>query len=99
MINNADEARKLSEKNLRGPAIEPYLKIVLSRVENACKKGQNSINHPFRFDYGKDGVSSVYGRELDGLVLELQRRGFRVTHHPDPDPGHPCSSDYWTLEW
>ena len=46
----------------------------------------------------------LYSYTLLGSLSEddaflLRSMGYKVTHHPNPDPGHPCSSDYITITW
>jgi len=47
-----------------------------------------------------DGRQGFISETLSNLVYaRLQQDGYKVEHHPDPDPGHPGSGAYTTLSW
>ena len=86
----ATEARKLTEENLKGPVIEPYLRIVHTKIKEAANKGKSSITHPWA------GIRGVYpsSDEQEAIWTSLRSDGYKVERHPDPDPGHPASAPY-----
>lgn len=91
---NAQEAHAISAKNLKGPVIEPYMQTIYLRIEEAAKEGKFKIYDPYsRHDKFLD---SDIRKAIDA---RLQAEGYTVKWHEDPDPGHPCSSDYTTVEW
>lgn len=87
----ADEARKISNENLRGPVIEPYMEVIWKRILKAAGKGQRSIHGRHQNYPNIDKQKAIIDR--------LRQDGYEVNYHPDPDPGHPCSSSYYTIEW
>ena len=91
---NAQEARRITDKQLRGEAIFPYLEHVHQRIRRAAIAGQGSIVHPFH------GVATWPGPEVRAAVFaHLIAEGYTVAHHDSPDPGNPLSSDYEEVSW
>ena len=91
----ADEAKKLTQENLKGPVIEPLLDGIYRQIEAAAKKGRSSITHPCR-DKRMPYPSSD---EQEAVWTHLRAEGYKVTHHADPAPGHPASSAYDEISW
>ena len=93
-----EDARRIATSNLHGPVIEPLLKHVHKRIAEAANKGRFEITHPLQdLPTGVCKWPSV--EEQEALWLALQKEGWKVTHHPDPDPGHPASGPYTTVSW
>lgn len=92
---NASEARALTARNLTGPVIEPFLRHVHRRIEEAAAKGQSSISHPLQ------GSGPVWpsSAAVEALWAALRKEGYTVRHHEDPDPGHPASGPYDEVSW
>lgn len=91
---NAEQAKELARKNLRGPVIEPFVKEIENKIRLAAEQGRFNITHPFH------GLSKYPPFETQDSIYELFiQRGFKVKHHPNPDPGHPASSDYTEISW
>lgn len=91
---SAQRARLIASQNLRGPVIQPLLDHVYQRIHEAASKGQTSIVHPL------DGLRTVISQEQRDAVWDaLRAQGYKVTHHPDPDPGHPASRLYDSVSW
>jgi len=88
------EARALAESKLHGPVIAPLLAHVKGRIKEAADKGQFQIAHPL-YGYKKWPDHE----QTEALWLALQKEGWKVVHHPDPDPGHPASGPYTTVSW
>lgn len=84
------------EENLRGPVIAPMLEHVHRQIEEAAKAGRNEIAHPLA---GRVPTEWHETKAREALWLALQNEGYTVKHHPDPDPGHPASGPYTTVEW
>jgi hypothetical protein len=92
---DAESAKKLTQSNLKGPVIEPYLEIIYKKIEIAAKSGKFSIIRPF-----SEIRTTWPGHEIQKAVWqELRANGYEVTHHSNPDPGYPCSSDYDEISW
>ena len=91
----AKQARELAEKHLAGPAIEPYMEMIHGRIKAAAESGRMSITHPFQ------GMRMKYPSQLeqDAIWNALTAQGYKVKHHPDPDPGDPRSSGYTEISW
>lgn len=92
---NAKDALQISMDNLKGPVVEPYLDAVYVAVKVAAQKGQRSIQPPWaslRMPYpSSDAQEQVW--------LRLAQEGYKVVHHPDPDPGYPGSGPYTVISW
>ena len=91
-----EEARRLALTKLHGPVIEPLLKHVHQRIADAATKGRFEITHPI---HGLPVGTWPSTEQLDALWLALQKEGWKVVHHPDPDPGYPGSGPYTTISW
>jgi len=89
------EAHALAESKLHGPVIAPLLAHVKHRIKEAAEKGQFQIAHPL---HGMGG-GWVGHDQTEALWLALQKEGWVVKHHPDPDPCHPASGPYTTISW
>lgn len=91
---NAQQARELTTKNLRGPVIAPLLKHVHEHIAAAASQGRSEITHPLH------GLKDWPRQDAqDALWAALTEEGYKVKHHPDPDPGHPASGPYTTVAW
>ncbi len=92
----ASEALKITEEAINTPLyIEQWLKQIYRSIELAAKAGKRSIVHPFT------GVRMTYPttEQARAIWIHLQNDGYKITHHPDPDPGHPASAPYTSIEW
>ncbi len=92
----AKQAREITEKNLIGPILAPMLEHVHKLIEEAAKKGHLQIFGPLA---GRVPIEWNKPKAKEALWLALQNEGYQVTHHTDPDPGHPCSGPYTTVSW
>lgn len=92
---NAEQARKLCEQSTSGPSIAPFIGYINTKIEAAAKRGERSIQDPL------SGIRSVAPSPAaaNAIWLDFRSRGFAVTHHPDPDHGHPCSRPYTEISW
>jgi hypothetical protein len=95
---DAEEARRLTEINLKGPVIEPYVEFIDRRIKGAAERGKNSILNPQHNNYGQHGFH-LSGEDLKAVRMYFEEMGFTWTDHPNPDPGHPASAPYTTLSW
>ncbi len=80
---DAKQARELAEANLKGPVIEPILEVIYKRIKEAATKGHMAITHPFQ------GLRMMYPspQQQEAVWEHLSAQGYKVKHHPDPDPG------------
>ena len=80
----AEEARRLADKNLKGPVIAPILAHIYQRIREAAEHGKRSITDP------GFGVSPRPSPDQQQAVLDqLRQDGYKVTHHecaPSRDP-------------
>lgn len=93
---NAKEARELAEKNLKGPVIKPLLDALYEQIRHAAENGRKSITRPW------SGLRIAYptpDQQVAVWMHLISVDGYTVEHHPDPDPGHPCSSAYTEISW
>ena len=96
----ASEARKLTKKNLASPVIEIYADQVVEKIKEAATAGRFQLINPFSNLKDKDGgFTTLNSAELEAITKHFKAQGYTVIDHPDPDPGHPCSAPYTTLEW
>jgi hypothetical protein len=93
---NAQKAKELTNQNLKGPAIEPFLSHIYKRIEEAASKGQFEIYHPF---HGLERGIYPTITQQEAIWQKLREDGYAVNHFPDPDPGHPGSGPYTTISW
>jgi len=92
----AREARILTDENLKGEVIKPYMDIIYERILSSAKEGKSSITHPFH-DVHKLHYPS---RDIKKAIFDcLRTQGYEIIDHSDPDPGHPCSSAYDEIKW
>lgn len=96
---NADQARKITSESINGPVIQKYIKAIEARIEREAKKGKRSIHDP-NIGSPQSGFQYILSSVEEKAVQRyFEGNGFVWTYHPDPDPGHPCSSSYVTLSW
>jgi len=92
------EARELSRKSIT-TNLGPIDTFVLEKIKKAAEKGDYSIAQPL---YGYESVDKTfrYSRKIEDAVMDkLRTIGYNVKFYPNPDPGHPSSSDYWRVSW
>ena len=92
---NAHEAQRLTKDALRGPLIDGLLDIVHGQIHEAAKAGKSSIIRPFQ------GLRMVApsAEQYKALWLALENQGYRVIHHPNPDPEDQRSTAYTEISW
>ncbi len=90
----AEEARRISEQNLKGAVIEPLLAVAYGRIKEAAEQGKRKLYHPF---YGAKDWPTL--EERNAALQRLREDGYTVEHHNNPDPGDPRSSDYDEVSW
>lgn len=91
---NAEDARALSAQGNKQSS-QPYVQAVLEKITMAAREGKRSITHPF------SGLRSTWpSLDTQAEVWQhLRSLGYTVEHKPNPDPGHPASSDYDQISW
>ena len=94
-VFNAEEAKKLTTKNLRGPVIEPYVEMIKDKIKAAALKGKSSISHPFH------GAKDYPSYEVQEATLShFKSLLFTVQYCDDPDPGDMRSMGaYEVIKW
>lgn len=92
---NAEEARLLTKKSIKKKVDEHLIAHVINKIKIDALAGRSQTVHPL------DGLTGGYPSSDEQSLLwsELTKKGFKVIHHDDPDPGHPCSSPYTTIDW
>ncbi len=94
---NAEEARRITQENLRGPAIEHFLRALDHKILEMAKCGKSSFD-----PWGYLASLRTPGPTTDergAIRRHYVAAGYTFQDHPDPDPGHPCSRPYTTLSW
>ena len=95
----ASQAAEGSQKTMKYVIIRPLIEQIDAKIENAMNQGKRVIYHPFA-NLSKDGKPYCPTAEEEKTILnEYQQAGYTTQYHPDPDPGHPMSGDYYTIEW
>jgi hypothetical protein len=97
---NANEARKLTETNLKTVVIDNYVLQVEQRIREAATAGRNTLIDPFINLKDPDtpgSVNIISGEIKDALVMHFRANGFKFVERPDP--GHPESRRYGILSW
>lgn len=89
---NAAEARNKTLNALSTTVIAEQINITNRKIQDATENGKFDITNPF---IGKQLSSDA----IDMIIRHYENEGYKVKHHPNPDAGHPCSSDYYTLSW
>lgn len=94
----ASKARALMRSCINTEHVQRLRHHVDERIKSACMQGKSSIAHPL---HGLPAVQqmNVTPETLEALWNSLKEDGFAVDHHADPDPGHPASGPYTTVEW
>ena len=96
---NADEARKLTDEHLSGPAIKKFVDYIDGRIERAAKEGKNSLHNP-QVGTAEEGFNFfLRENQRKAVRVHYEKLGFDWIDRPDPDPGNPCSGPYTTLSW
>lgn len=95
---NAQEARNITNENLKGSVIKPYIECIDRKIERAAIEGKSSLHRP---EVGAANGVDFYltGAELKAVKEHYIGEGYEWIDNPDPDPGHPCSGAYTTLSW
>jgi len=96
---NAQEARHLTETAMQEEALTPYIDYINRRVEQQAKAGKSSIMNPYSGDADHGLSFFLSGIKKDTIRKYYEKLGFKWVEHANPDPGHPCSCAYTTLEW
>lgn len=94
---DAQEARRITNKALQGPKIEPYVDYLLECIKTAAENGKSEIDPHIKI--GELRTPFPNGDEWEAIRKNLEGRGFKWTFHENPDPGHPASRDYTVLSW
>lgn len=89
----ASEAKKITERNIRGPIIQPFLDIIYRKIKTAANGGKNSITDPLHGE--RIAITPI---ERDAVYVELAQQGYKVVYHQDPDFGSRCKP-YVTVSW
>lgn len=97
---NAAQARQESLKNLKEQVINKFIEHIDRRIEIAVGQGKCIIYHPFSSveDMPKNPPFPS-ADEQEATLKHFTDEGYTVKYYPDPDLGHPGSSDYYTIEW
>lgn len=96
---NAEEARKIAKKNLKGRSIEKYLECIDSRILQAAKEGRFHIPNPEKgiTREGCDFFLSFIERK--SARTHYERLGFKWKGHEEPGYDSPFCGPHTTLEW
>lgn len=82
--------------------IRTFFRRLRTFFRRAAEEGRSEITHPFvRPDDTYPASPGEWPRHevQEAVWRALTIEGYKVTHHPDPDPGHPGSGPYTTVSW
>ncbi len=98
---NAKQARTLTELHRKGKAVDNLIPLIMAKVEKAARAGLSEVVDPFYnlIDPASLERYRVSPEQEDTLRKILSRQGYTIRDNPNPDPGHPCSHAYASLEW
>lgn len=93
----AAQAKKITDDNLAGPAIETFVSALTEKIKTLAKEGKSSFD-PWIY------LASLHARilshdEREAIRLHFINAGFTWEDNPDPDPGNPLSRPYTVLSW
>lgn len=91
----AQEARNLSYASIANVSSKPYIEAIDAKIEEAASNGAFKITHPFHID-GLTYPDSAMIAHISNYYTEQK---FTIKLNPSPDPGHPCSTEFYTLSW
>ena len=94
---SAEEARKITQAHLRGPAIEPFVSALTNKIRSVAEKGESGFD-PWMYLSSLRSMQPGHEQKA-GIKQHFIEAGFKWQDHPDPDPGHPASRPYTTLSW
>lgn len=90
----AEQARRIANDHLEGPATKDLLKRVHQKIEREAKKGLFCLNHQL------DGVKGGIAPQVkDALWLALKSEGYIIVHHRNPDPVNAAVKPYTIISW
>jgi hypothetical protein len=99
---SAEQAKKLTQQNIKGPIVSQYMKPLYARIKEAATSGRTFIHDlysPPKIGSNRDRLSYPSVEVEKAIADELRKLGYNVEYFRDPDPGHPCSSPYWKISW
>lgn len=97
---NAAEAHAATLANINSSVITPYIEHIDARIKEAAAKGRFEITDPHVIHAEGTRIPKIArGEEVHAIKKHYVSQGYKWVDHPNPDPGHPCSSEYTTLSW
>jgi len=96
-VISAEEARKLTEANLSGPGIEPYLKVLDSKIRITAQEGKSRID-PVRHIRSIRMIAPSKEQWIS-IKKHYTQKGFKWIYHPDTDDQDPRISSETELSW
>lgn len=92
---NAQEARDLSFATIKKTSSKPYIEAIDAKIQEAASNGKFLVSHPFNID----GLTYPDSAMLAHIINYYTEQKFTIKLNPNPDPGHPCSREFYTLSW
>lgn len=89
-----DDARRITQENLKGPVIEPYLQKIYGKIQEAAKRGNNCITNPLEFSK----MRGLDTRIEQAVYDQLRKDGFKVEYH-EGDHRDPRECSYTEVSW
>lgn len=88
---------KSNTMQARQPEVMDYWNKLVASIARHADEGFTHLNHPFA---GIVPASTILDSQVEReLIKMLEKEGFTVIHHPNPDPGHPASRPYIEVHW
>jgi hypothetical protein len=99
MALTAKQAKANYDENVKPESdlIKPYITYIDAAILQAGREGKRTL-------YAWPTISDLKEYRFNSDIIAALTKhyicqGFKVKMHPDPDPGHPASGPYTTIEW
>jgi hypothetical protein len=100
---SATQARRMTAANLGGQSIAVQVNAIADAITLACRDGRSSVDPHLVLAKKKPTYYSkrkwLSAEHWDAIKKHFISLGYEWKDHPDPDPGHPASHAYTTIEW
>lgn len=88
----ASEARDITARaTTTNTQIEEFYQGVIADIASAAQEGRSETRLTLPIE------CRIHQRDL--VIQRLRADGYTISNNPDPDPGHPASGSYTTIEW
>ena len=97
---DAITAKQITTRNLRGPVIDRYVEGIDKAIREAAECGESLITVNRVLAQLRDsGIDWPSIDVKNAIRKHYENAGFTYVCHRNPDPGHPASAPYDSIEW